>query len=831
MEEAVVHSHHKYAQHFKDDSHNPYAPFRSHMDWSFARWAKMRGPGSTAVSELLSIDGLAAALGLSYTNSRELNKIIDENLPSSRPRFQREQIIVAGEAFDVYFRNIIECIKALFGDPEFTPYLLLQPERHYVDDTKKERVYFDMNTGKWWWATQKQVEATTPGATIVPVIIASDKTQLTLFRNKSAYPVYMTIGNLPKDIRRKPSRRGQILLAYLPATRLEHMTNKAARRRTLANLFHACMGRVLAPLKTAGVEGLPMASGDGLVRRNHPILAAYIGDYPEQLLVCCCKAGECPKCEVLRDDVGKDASEHPLRDLDTILAALDALDDGILAFTRACQAAGIKPVVEPFWKGLPFVDIYLAITPDILHQLYQGLVKHLVSWIKSVYGPAEIDARCRRLPPNHNVRVFINGISTLYKVTGKEHADICRILLGLVIGIPLRNGFQSQRLIRSVRALLDFLYLAQYPTHTSSTLKLLEDALQRFHENKNIFVDLGVRTHFKLPKLHSLSHYTQSIKLYGTTDNYDTQYTERLHIDFAKDAYSATNCKDEFPQMTQWLERKEKIQHHDAFIKWTIAGCPPSLHHPPPSLTTTNSTSSHLQMTKAPSVKAVTFEKLETSYGATYFRDALARYIVSRRNPSFTDTQVERESAKIYFRFSTIPVFHKMKFLIQGPSTLMDIQSVDAAHIKPASKDRRGRTIPGRFDTVLVHDGESSFIGSCGYRVAQLRAVFQLPERALGALFPSATDLPPHHLAYVEWFTPFVQQDPNSLLYRVSRSTRNGKRLASVIDAHTIRRSCHLYPDFGPVAPRDWGSNDVLDKAAFFWVNPFTDRHAYMTVN
>src|SRR6202041_763924 len=43
----------------------------------------------------------------------------------------------------------------------------------------------------------------TSGATIIPIIISSDKTQLTLFRNKSAYPVYMTIGNIPKDICRK----------------------------------------------------------------------------------------------------------------------------------------------------------------------------------------------------------------------------------------------------------------------------------------------------------------------------------------------------------------------------------------------------------------------------------------------------------------------------------------------------------------------------------------------------------------------------------------------------------------------------------------------------
>lgn len=97
---------------------------------------------------------VAQLLQLSYKTARQLNAIIDRKLPNGRPRFQREEIVVAGEAFEVFFRNILECIRALYGDPEFAPLLLLVPEKHYTDATKKERVYFDMHTGKWWWATQ-----------------------------------------------------------------------------------------------------------------------------------------------------------------------------------------------------------------------------------------------------------------------------------------------------------------------------------------------------------------------------------------------------------------------------------------------------------------------------------------------------------------------------------------------------------------------------------------------------------------------------------------------------------------------------------------------------
>jgi hypothetical protein len=74
------------------------------------------------------------------------------------------------------------------------------------------------------------LESRQPGATVIPIIISSDKTQLTLFHNKTAYPIYLTIGNIPKDVRRKASQHAQVLLGYIPTTKLEHMSNKTARR-------------------------------------------------------------------------------------------------------------------------------------------------------------------------------------------------------------------------------------------------------------------------------------------------------------------------------------------------------------------------------------------------------------------------------------------------------------------------------------------------------------------------------------------------------------------------------------------------------------------------
>jgi hypothetical protein len=100
------------------------------------------------------------------------------------------------------------------------------------------------------------------------VIIASDKTNLTRFSgNKSAYPVYLTIGNLPKALRRKPSARACVLIAYLSVDKpnKQGLTKKDLKLRTY-EIFHRSMAHVLEPLKSAGNPegpGIQMVGGNG----------------------------------------------------------------------------------------------------------------------------------------------------------------------------------------------------------------------------------------------------------------------------------------------------------------------------------------------------------------------------------------------------------------------------------------------------------------------------------------------------------------------------------------------------------------------------------------
>lgn len=455
-------------------------------------------------------------------------------------------------------------------------------------------------------------------------------------------------------------------------------------------------------------------SADGIWRRCHPIFAVFIGDYPEQALVTCTYNGRCPKCLVSRDQLGQFRSFPPHTTSDA-MKTYRLADGDVHVFHRSCREAGLKPVFHPFWESLPFADIFLSITPDILHQLLQGVVKHVVGWLASptVFGSVAINARCRSLPPNHHIRLFTNGITTLSRVSGQEHKNMCSILLGLIVDLPLPGGHVPSRVVKAVRALLDFLYLAQFPSHTTETLRHLQDSLARFHDNKAVFVDLGTRRDFNLPKLHALLHYGSSILLFGTTDNYNTEQTERLHIDFTKNAYRATNHKEEYLQMTTWLERREKVQRHAAFIKREQGGDHDSdeLGTQTDLATPTGALQAHngyLRMPQHPTVKAVPFDDLVRKYGAIDFPDALADFIARTNHPGASTGTLRGRAGDTLIPFRTVAVFHRIRFVAstRASADCEKTETVDAVNATPARIDLHGRIIPSRFDTVLVHNGQ-----------------------------------------------------------------------------------------------------------------------------
>lgn len=259
----------------------------------------------------------------------------------------------------------------------------------------------------------------------MPVILSSDKTQLSQFSgDKVAWPVYLTIGNIKKAICRKVSQHAFYLLGYIPISKMKHFS-KPKRKVAGQRLFHYCMEKITQTLQQAGAEGVTMTCANEYIRKVHPLLAAYIADYPEQCLVACCKEFNCPICFCRRENLGLPLGEiFPDANTDADLWDPKRHMQILKSSTsiRDLDYYGIRSLTNPFWIALPHANIFRCMMPDILHQLHKGVFKdHLTTWCINIATAAEIDARFMAIPHCANLRVFGGGISTVSQWTGTEY--------------------------------------------------------------------------------------------------------------------------------------------------------------------------------------------------------------------------------------------------------------------------------------------------------------------------------------------------------------------------------------------------------------------------
>ena len=666
---------------------------------------------------------------------------------------------------------------------------------------------------------------------IAPVILASDKTRLTRFQgDKQAWPVYLTLGNIEKETRRKGSEHGTILIGYIPVEKLECF-KESTRPVHQYRLFHHCVRHILAPMVEAGKQGVDMVCADGNLRRVFPILAAYVADHPEQCLVACCMENRCPKCLVSMENLGERIFA-PLRNPAKTLQLIDRVSKGLKppAFTEQ----GIR-FVDPFWKDLPHCDIFSCFTPDILHQLHKGVFNdHVSEWAMSAASAKrpEFDRRFKAMPSHPSLRHFKSGISHVSQWTGTERKEMEKVFLGTLLNVS------SEPIIHAVRHLLNFIYLAHYEMHTDETLRQLEQSWEKFTAAKRIFLNKGIRKNFEIPKIHSMQHYVEMIRSHGTADGYNTEASERLHIDYAKVAYESSNKRDYIPQMKEWLMRRESIVIFSLYLDWVaqnedLATTPPESEPNPDHRIETRNTATptnslQYSIAKTPPHPTTTIGSIINDYGAADFSPALRSFLTSQ-----SLLPADFESINVPF-----PTFKR--FTIHIPpirhATSRRTDDVIRATIARKSPNSRQQKTPSFSDTVLAKNGlladgealqaqkldgmcpaqpQANIHRSSGLQAGQVKVIFALPAEYGPFKEP---------LAYIEWFTPLHQRDSPSGMYKITPSTRQHRRNASIIPISSIARSCHLIPLFGRAIDWSWRQDNVLKKCNTFYVNPYL-RH------
>jgi hypothetical protein len=115
-------------------------------------------------------------------------------------------------------------------------------------------------------------------------------------------------------------------------------------------------------------------------------------------------------------------------------------------------------------------------------------------------------------------------------------------------------------MVRAVRALLEFIYLSRRNIHDTESMEQMKDALERFHENVEAFVETGVRSENSTPpRQHSMMHYIKAIRLFGAPNGLCTSITESKHKYAIKGPYQRSNHYKEMGQMLTTNQRLDKL--------------------------------------------------------------------------------------------------------------------------------------------------------------------------------------------------------------------------------------------------------------------------------
>ncbi|KAJ7246428.1 hypothetical protein C8J57DRAFT_1081604 [Mycena rebaudengoi] len=841
-------------------------PFESEEEWQLAKWL-IKNVGHNQMDSFLKLPIIQDRVQTAFQTKDQLLETIDD-LPGG-VGWKLENVALKGdlkdedgneivENLELWYRDPVDCIRELMGNPVFRDVMQYTPQKLYEDKEGKSEVINEMWSAAWWWNLQKLLP---PGATLCPVILSSDKTKLSNFRgDQSAWPVYLTIGNISKDIRRQASSHATVLVGYLPIGKFEGFSDKS-RQAVRYRTFHYCMSVITKALVSAGTDGIDMTCSDGEVRWMWPILAAYVADYPEQCSVANCMENRCPICKVSPKSRG---SHEPAAHRE-YEETLELLREHAAGYTNPATAArskatyeeiGLRPVYAPFWAALPHSNIFQAFTPDLLHQLHKGVFKdHLVKWCTKIVTEKEIDSRFRSMPSHPGVRHFKNGISSVSQWTGTEHKAMEKVFISVVAGAA------PDRVLGAARSVLDIIYYSSLQSHTTATLDALSQSLDNFHKYKDIFVELEARCpgHFNIPKIHSMEHYVFLIRLFGSADGFNTESPERLHIDYAKNAYRASNRRDYIIQMTRWLRRQEAVDRFTMYLDWIRFGAykknhdvsqtpftpptgaeagdlvvtsssvtpatagapaPPAAAAPAPLLPTPTANVSapppplsyKIAKTHPSDLSNVPASAIITGHHTGYFLQALQSYIAPY-------------SPIIPQPFDRFNLFRRLTFQLPAipEASANDLQNIVRVSPPVPARGVRSPAQPAHLDFALIRTGErndkTDGTALQGLRVAHVMVLFDLP-----AVYKLSTV---HPLAYVEWYTSFSTPDPISGLLTVKPSTRNNHVYGEVIEVVRIVRNCHLLPKYGRCKDPTWTTENITDRCKAFFPSPYSDIHSF----
>jgi hypothetical protein len=205
-----------------------------------------------------------------------------------------------------------------------------------------------------------------------------------------------------------------------------------------------------------------------------------------------------------------------------------------------------------------------------------------------------------------------------------------------------------------------------------------------------------------------------------------------------------------------------------------------------------------------------TFEEMGNRISCPEFPSLVAQFVYEEQHPQCDAPDTYPPViTRGYSYSSAVATFF-------APNELCGLKGLHRQHIYASPSWRNSQD--ARFDCVFI-EKDSNLPGIHGLYVAQVLLFFTFTHRSID-----------YSCALVRWFD-VVGDHPCSKtgMWMVEPEfDDHGERLTSVISVDSILRPAHLIPVYGDITiPRNFTHTDSLFAFSAFYVNKYSDYHAY----
>jgi hypothetical protein len=152
--------------------------------------------------------------------------------------------------------------------------------------------------------------------------------------------------------------------------------------------------------------------------------------------------------------------------------------------------------------------------------------------------------------------------------------------------IASTTGPVASDFVHTLQAAINFIYKAQAPTFTDSSIGSLVDLLAEFHTYKQAVINAGLRygtsgpiDHFEIPKLEPFHSFSRAIRNVGAPIQFTADVNERLLITHCKNPFEHTSHQRNMftQQIVCPLDREARMHQFHLFTLLSEHGA--SLHN------------------------------------------------------------------------------------------------------------------------------------------------------------------------------------------------------------------------------------------------------------